>query len=162
MNKFKGEREWSIDLTPDTDGRKALKKLGLSDRLREPKDGDNRTESYVSFRQSEFRKNGEPNDPIRIVDARNRPWDPKTLIGNGSTVEVKFVAQDYGPGKHKGMYIRAIRVLELVAYEAQDFAPLSEDDEYFSADADEDKEDTVEAELRRMDAEDDLDDDVPV
>lgn len=139
-----------------------MKKLGLSDRLRDPKEGDTRTEQYVSFRQKELRKDGSPNDPIRIVDASNKTWNDR-LIGNGSIVEVKFVVRDYGPGKKAGMYIRAIRVLELVPYETQEFAPLDSDDEYFAGNTD--NEDTVEAELRRMDAEnsqDDLDDDVPV
>lgn len=162
LNKFNGDKEWSIDLTPDADGLKELKRVGLTDRLRDPKDGDSRKEKYVSFRQKELRKDGTPNDPIRIVDARNRPWG-NDLIGNGSVVEVKFQAVDYGPGKKMGMYIRAIRVLELVKYATEEFAPLSEDDEFFAAEDEKTNEDTVEAELKRMDAEsDDLDDDVPM
>jgi hypothetical protein len=85
----------------------------------------------MSFRHRELKKDGSPAEPLRIVDAENNAWNG-ALIGNGSKVDVKFVVKDYGVGKKKGVYIRAIRVLDLVPYISQDFAPLSTDDEFFA------------------------------
>ena len=155
MNSFTGEREWNVDVTPDAEGKALLKKLGIADRLRQPKEGDSRTEPFLSFRHKEMKADGTKAEPIRIVDANNDAWDGR-LIGNGSQVDVKFVVKDYGVGKKKGVYIRAIRVLDLVPYVSQDFAPLTSDDEFFSA-ADEDKA----TEFTVQDALDELDDDVP-
>jgi hypothetical protein len=130
-NEFTGEREWSIDLTPDAESRTLLRRLGISDRLREPKEGDSREESFFSFRHREFRADGAPADPIRVVNANAEPWG-KDLIGNGSEVNVKFVVKDYGKGKKKGVYIRAIQVINLVPYVIADFAPVQSDEEYFA------------------------------
>lgn len=159
-NNFDDGREWTIDVTPDKEGRTLLRKLGIADRLREPKEGDSREESYISFRHRELMADGSPAEPIRVVDAAGDAWDDSRLIGNGSVVDVKFKVKDYGKGKKKGVYIRAVRVLELVPYASQEFAPLSSDDEYFAAGADEGEvarlPDGLEPELA-----DDLDDDVP-
>jgi hypothetical protein len=81
-----------------------------------------------------MKADGTKAEPIRIVEAvgdKNVPWDNR-LIGNGSDIEAKFVVKDYGVGRKKGVYLRAIRVLNLVPYVHQDFAPLSEDDEFFA------------------------------
>ena len=144
-----------MDVTPDAEGKALLKKLGIADRLRQPKEGDSRTEPFLSFRHKEMKADGTKAEPIRIVDANNDAWDGR-LIGNGSQVDVKFVVKDYGVGKKKGVYIRALRILDLVPYVSQDFAPLTSDDEFFSA-ADEDKA----TEFTVQDALDELDDDVP-
>lgn len=133
-NSFTGEREWSIDVTPDAEGRAILKELGLSDRLRDPKDTDKREESFLSFRHREFKADGEKADPLRVVNANAEPWDKDRdgLIGNGSEVNAKFVVRDYGKGKKMGMYLRAIQVTKLVSYVVQDFAPVESDAEYFA------------------------------
>lgn len=49
-------------------------------------------------------------------------------IGNGSYVEVKFKVVPYKTTV--GVYPQAIRVLELVPYVRQEFAPLPEDNEF--------------------------------
>lgn len=159
LNQFTGNKEHSIDVTPDAEGRKLMKKIGLADRLREPKDGDTRTESFISFRHNELRKDGTKNDPIRIVAADNSPWG-NDLIGNESLVDAKFVVKDYGPGKKKGMYLRAIRVLEHVPYVVQDFAPLSEDDKYFAGETEDQTVPVVSGQLPEG-MEPELDDDYP-
>jgi hypothetical protein len=104
----------------------------------------------------ELKKDGTKADPIRIVAANGTPWDG-SLIGNGTVVDVKFIVKEY-PGKKSGVYIRAVRVLELVKYEAQDFAPLDEDDKFFAEQPEEDG-----TFARLPDAmEPDLNDDVPM
>lgn len=134
MNTFTNEREWSVDITPDEDSMKKLKELKITERLRDPKEEDDRTEQYLSFRQKEFRTDpvsGEKkaNRPIEVVDIQGRAWDGKTLLGNGTVADVKFTVRDYGKGKPKGVYIQAVRVLELVPYVANTFAPLSEEEQ---------------------------------
>lgn len=161
LNTYTGDKEWSIDVTPDKEGRTLIRKAGIADRLREPKENDTRKESFMSFRHKELRKDGTPNDPLRIVDSDNAKWG-NSLIGNGSTVDVKFAVKDYGPGKKKGVYIRAVRVLEHVPYEVEDFAPLDSDDEYFAnASTEAETEERPQTVLEALDADDELDDDFP-
>ena len=119
--------------------------------------GDERTERFISFRHKELKKDGTKADPVRVVDAAGQPWNGD-LIGNGSTVDVKFVVRKY-PGKKDGVYIRAVRVLELVKYVAQEFAPLTDDDKFFAA-PDENDPFPVSTETEPT-VEDDLNDDIP-
>lgn len=132
-NNFDDYKEWTVDVSPDEEGIKLFKRLGIADRLKDPKGEDETRGRFITFRQKEERPDGTKNDPIRIVDANNQPWDERKLIGNGSKVDVKFAVKDFGKGKKKGVYVRAIRVLEHVAFQSADFAPLDEDDEFFAA-----------------------------
>lgn len=132
LNYDKSGKEWKMDLAiTNKDSLKELKAAGISDRVKRKEnylDG----EPFLSFKQSEYRKDGvTPNDPIPVIDIKGKEWDDEKLIGNGSDVDVKFVVMDFGPGKKKGVYIRGVRVLNLVPYEKNDFAPISEDDEFF-------------------------------
>lgn len=162
FNEYSGGKEWSIDVTPNAEGRALLKRLGISSKLREPKETDERKETFLSFRHKELKNDGSKADPIRIVDATNAPWDGR-LIGNGSVIEAKFVVKDYGKGKPKGTYLRAIRVLELVPYVPQDFAPLDSDDEFFAAPTEQPPEPEIARLPEGLEPEvDDLDDDVPM
>jgi hypothetical protein len=132
-------REWTFDFTPDKDGLALVKKLKIADKMKNK--GDERGD-FIQFKQKEMQTNGKPNFPVTVVDAKNMPWDPKldakgkptNLIGNGSTIEVKFRVVDYGVGKPTGVYPQAIRVLEHKPYVRQEFAPLTEDSQYFQAD----------------------------
>jgi hypothetical protein len=103
----------------------SLSGLKLNGKLKNKGKGD-----FISFRQSEFKKNGEPNDPIQITDAQGNLWPANKKIGNGSVGDVKFSYTDFG--STKGNYIKAIRILQHVPYVQQEFAPLSEDDEFFA------------------------------
>lgn len=127
-NYGKDAKEWKIDVTLDAKAQKALKDAGVADRI---KDKDDERGKFISLRQRELRADGAPNQPIRVVDNENNPWSPSVLIGNGTPVDVKIEVRDYGKGKKHGVYIRAVRVLELKPYTAQEFAPIGEDDEFF-------------------------------
>lgn len=134
LNYSKDGKEWKMDLVIDKADIKELKSYGIGDRVK-TKDEYADGQPYISFKQREFRTvNGEdvPNDPIRVVDSKGNPWDQGKLIGNGSTLDVKFVVKDWGAGKKKGVYIRAVRVLDLVSFAREEFAPLDESDEFFS------------------------------
>jgi hypothetical protein len=123
-------KEWTMDITPDEEGIATLREVGLADRLKNK--GDDRGE-FIPFRQREKRMDGTLNRPVSVVDADGNPWPQDKLIGNGSTVDVKFEVKDYGKGKKAGVYPQAVRVLEHKPYQRVEFAPLNEDDDFFKA-----------------------------
>jgi hypothetical protein len=128
--------EWTFDFEPDAESLKVLLDNGLEEKIKGRGYNHGRTGQYserspfVRFVQKELRSNGKKNDPIAVVDALNRPWDPETKIGNESVVEVKANVADYGKGKPKGLYPQAVRVLEHKPFVRQEFAPLPEDSVY--------------------------------
>lgn len=131
-------REWAFEFEPDEAGLDLLvKEHKLKDRLKDKykKNGDlragyeNRDNPFIILKRKEFDYEGEPNEHIRVVDAANQPWNPREELGNETEVDVKVQIVDYGPGKKKGIYPVAIRVLELVPFVRSDFAPLAETDE---------------------------------
>lgn len=123
-------REWTFELEPDEASLEILREHGVEDRVKDKshkKSYEGRA-PFISFKRGEFDYEGEPNDPIRIVDAANQAWDGKTELGNETVADVKVSIVDYGANKFKGVYPIAIRVLELVPFARQEFAPLAEDD----------------------------------
>lgn len=161
------EREWTVDVTPDAAGMAKFKELGITDKLREPKgEKDDRKEKFVTFRHQEFRKDKDgsktANDPIKIVDAAGNEWPAGKLIGNGTIADVKFRIPERKAGRPYGIYIQAIRVLDHVSFEVDDFEPLSEEDEFFATRPETAQK--VEPETGRTDepeTDEDLDDEVP-
>ena len=138
LNKFTNEREWTVDVTPDDKGRAEINRIGIADKLKTPKSTDPRKETFLTFKQREFRedrvtKERIKNDPVKITDAQGNDWPANKLIGNETVADVKFRLSPDIPGRPRGAYIQAIRVLDLVEYESQDFEPLSEDDEFFAS-----------------------------
>lgn len=141
LNYSKDGKEWKLDLLIDPAVEKEFKAAGIADRVKR-KDGYLDGKPHVSFKQAEFRRNPDPitgemkrNDPIKVTDILGDAWDQKTLLGNGTDVDVTFAVQDYGPGKKKGVYIRSIRVLKLVPYEGGGDAPPIEETDPFYAEA---------------------------
>lgn len=142
LNYSKDGKEWKVDLEIDEATVKEAKKLKIADKIRrgEPyeKDGVEKPayldgRPYLTFRQAELRRDGSPNNPIEIKDILGKPWDYTKEIGNGSVVDLKFAVVDNGPGKKKGIYPRAIRVLELVEFKRQTFTDIDESDPYYQA-----------------------------
>lgn len=137
---------WSTDLTPDAASLETIKKYGLTEKLKDPEDirrkakkngkesKEDRTEDFMSFRHLARNKEGKPNKPITIKDIHGQAWPSDVLLGNETVADIKVKVVDYGSASEKGAYIQAIRVLEHVPYEgANDFEPLSEDDEFFAS-----------------------------
>lgn len=152
-NEYAKKKQWSVDVTPDEAGMKTLKDLKLLTKIKNKEDdrGD-----FISFRQDEFRKSGDPNLPITITDIKGNPWPENKLLGNGTVADVKFSYQDFGTTK--GSYIKAIRVLKHVPYVPKEFDDLDPDDEFFiDTDAGED----ADFEGAPTHGGEDLDDDVP-
>lgn len=146
---------WSVDITPDAKSRELLKKYGIDKKLRTPKENDERKESFLSLKVLENRADGTKNDPPKITTLQGQPWDD-SLIGNGSIGDIKIKIKDYGAGSEKGVYFQALRVLKHVPYEAQAFAPLSPDDEFFAG-----AEGSSDTDAEPMETVEDLDDDIP-
>lgn len=115
-NTFK---EWTTDVEIDDETQERLEAEGLGDKVK-VKNG----EKFVKFSRKEFKSNGEPNKPIRIVDAKGQPWDG-SKIGNGSVVNVNFAINEYKKGKFS-MNILALQVWEHVPYNDGGF-PVKED-----------------------------------
>lgn len=161
-NYNKDGYEWTFDVALDEAGvkqAKSIKALNI-------KDKDDERGKFLTFKQKEVRASGDKNDPIRIVDANGNRWGDEKL-GNGTVADVKFEVRDYGKGKYPGIYPRAIRVLEHVKYESEEFAPLSEDDEFFSNAVEGEREYSMSPDEDKRFREtftpnaDDLDDDLP-
>lgn len=126
LNYDKDGREWTFEFKPNEEGQELFNELGVGDRVNK---GENK--DRILFRQREKRADGTLNRALTVVDAMNKPWNQGTLIGNDSDIEVKFRYVDNGKGRKASLYPQGIRVLQLVPYEREEFAPLAEDDEFF-------------------------------
>ena len=139
LNYSKDGKEWKMDILIDDATEKEFKAAGIGDRVKR-KEGYLDNKPFVTFKQAEFRRNPDPdtglpkrNDPIKVTDILDDPWDHKRLLGNGTDVDVTFAVQDHGPGKKRGMYLRSVRVLKLVPYEGgADAPPIERDDPFFA------------------------------
>lgn len=120
-DNFDGDaREWSYELVPDDTT--FLKDHGLLDRLKDKEDAKNPDKGrFLVLRKPELNKEGEKNDPIRIYDENNEPWDDR-MIGNGSEVVAKLTIVNWGKGKKSSIWTTAIRVENLVPYESDEFS----------------------------------------
>lgn len=114
-------KEWSLDVYVDEETLHKLKVEGLKDKIKDKGNGP-----YITFKRRELKQDGSPNQPIRVVDHHGEAWDPKTKIGNGSTVNVNFAINEYGKNQ-KSANILSMQVWELVKYEGAEF-PTREDE----------------------------------
>ena len=164
-NYNKDGYEWVFDLALDSDGLKQVKSM----KALTVKDKDDDRGKFLTFKQKAERADGTPNQPIRVMDAAGNEWPSTEKIGNGTVADVKFEIRDYGVGKYPGIYPRAVRILDHVAYKSEEFAPLSSDDKFFAkaTEAESAYKQTPEedAQFQRdfggHTASDDLDDDLP-
>lgn len=122
MNYEGTGREWTYELEPEDVS--FLKEAKLLDRLKEKYEDRG---PYLNLRKPEKDREGQPNEPIRVYDENNEPWDSSKLIGNGSEADVKLRIVDYGKGKKKGIYTTAIRITNLVTYVSNEFAGMDSD-----------------------------------
>lgn len=137
LNKETGEpdgwgREWSVvvgNLSKDT--KVALKEAGLLGRVKNKMDD---AEDFITFRTSEFKRDGEANKPINVVNSKGQPWDWKTdgLIGNGSKVVAKFNVWKPGNG-NASAFLVSLMVKELVPYVQEDNGNSYEDPDDWGA-----------------------------
>lgn len=138
LNYNKDGQEWKFDFIPnDPEGAvKELTSVGVRDRLRSLTDSEGNPryegQEYMSFKQNAERRDGTPNQGIRVEDMYGNAWPEDVLLGNDTVADVKFVVIDNGRGKFHGVYPRSIRVLDLVPYQSKEFTPIDESDPYFA------------------------------
>lgn len=124
-------REWTVEFAPDDTS--FLKEHRLLDRLKDREDAKNPDKQpYLTLRKPEFNKDGEKNEPFRIYDGQqkdedgNSPlWDDR-LIGNGTEVDAKLSIVDWGKGKKKSIYLKALRITKLVPYTSNEFGAMDD------------------------------------
>lgn len=112
-NNF-GESKWEFDvvITPET--KKELLKLGWpKTKIKSDPRGD-----FVQFDRPGIKRDGEASKPFSVLDQYGEPWDGKTLIGNGSDIQVKYTLneRDYKGKKFLKPGALEICVTELVPY----------------------------------------------
>lgn len=124
QNKFK---EWSIDVYVDATTASKLKAEGLGKKLKDKGNG-----IYITFKRKELKQDGSPNQPIRIVDHHGAVLQDKDTaykgpkIGNGSTVNVNFIINDFSETE-KNANILSLQIWDLVPYEGGEFPTKSND-----------------------------------
>lgn len=121
-------KEWSVDVYLDEETVHRLEVEGLKAKLKDKGNGQ-----YITFKRRELKQDGTPNQPIRVVDHHGEAWNPKTKIGNGSTVNVNFAINEYGKNE-KSANILSLQVWDLVPYVGGEF-PVKEDKEDWVAEA---------------------------
>lgn len=125
-------KEWSFDFHPDEKGMEELKREGAGVYIKKPKnDKDHDGQPWVQFKRRETTRDGSAGKPFRIVDAQGKEWDGKTLIGNGSVVNVKYMLNEVTAGVNRGAMkpgVAAIQIVKLVPYEGgEEFPTYGED-----------------------------------
>ena len=128
-------RDTAYDLVV-AEGKKATK----ADVYKQDEDGN----KYIQFKLSELDFEGKPNK-IKVYDIHGKlveDWDK--LIGNGSTVKIKYRAKPYymSSSKMVGISYRfyAVQVIDLVEYQGGDagFGDESDSDAPFDTDIEQD------------------------
>lgn len=127
LNEFEDERQWSFDLEVTPETKEWLKENGLLDKIKKTKEGVVKKtpdgKEYISFRKSEYNREGEKSKSWRVVDKDGAPWDNGTLVGNGSMARVKVSAKSYTmKGRTvNGLYAMAIQIGDLVEFKSNEF-----------------------------------------
>ena len=98
-DNYEGDgKEWSYEFVPDDTT--FLKEAKLLDRLKDKKDDKNPDKGdFLVLKKPELDKDGNKNQPIRIYDENNEPWDDR-LIGNGTVVDAKPMIVTGKRGSH--------------------------------------------------------------
>lgn len=108
----KTKTEWCMDLVLDKDAKKYLAGLGLGPKIKTNKNGDD----IFKFSKKTTKSDGSDSKPVEVVGRDGKPWDPKIKIGNGSTVNVRFMVGDNNLGGKKVNHFD-VQVWDLVEYE---------------------------------------------
>jgi hypothetical protein len=119
-------KEWSCDVYVDEETAHKLEVEGLKSKLKDKGNGQ-----YITFKRREIKLDGKLNQPIRVVDHHGEPWNPKTIIGNGSTVNVNFAINEYGKNE-KSANILSLQVWDLVPYGGSEFPTKEQESDWAS------------------------------
>ncbi len=138
-NQFNpGNGLWSIDVIVNKDTVKKLKSEGLGWKLKKTEQDNPWAPSgsdYIKFKRNEFyldfeSKEQKKNKPVYIIDSKGKPWNPQTLIGNGTEVNVRFNTYE---GLKKQTQISPgnweVQVVKHVPYEPNEPFPIYDETE---------------------------------
>ena len=132
-NRFdETKKQWTFDLAIDKATQTKLLEAGIRKSYIKNKNDDRG--AFISFSRDAVRKGGEPGKPIQVVDHRGEPWDPKKLVGNGSTLNVKIALneREYNGQKFLKPSVISVQIWNLVEYVRPDHSereefPIDED-----------------------------------
>jgi hypothetical protein len=176
VSNYDGDgKEWTFEFEPEDSS--FLKEHRLLDRLKDPMAYANRLEDrgetekaeaaraaaegrgdYLMLRKPEFDRDGKKNAPFIIYDDEGKPWGEDRLIGNGSKADVKLSIVDWGVGKKKSIYCKAIRITDHIEYVSDAFAGMDNNNK---APAKKEKATPKPKTKARAEEFEDLDDDIP-
>jgi len=116
VNPFNAPQpHWELQIrTRDKAEAKKWKDHGMNATLKEDNDG---TFYQVNLKRKAFTKNGDPRDPVKVVDGQLMPVDG-AILGNGSEGHVQIDTYSYTMNGVDGIgfSIKAIQVTKLVEY----------------------------------------------
>lgn len=118
---------WEVCVYPeDEDVIKELEGKGVVFKVDE-----NTGEKFIRVTKNVMRRNGEKNDPPRVVDAAKNPFE--NLIGNGSVCNVMFNLWEYDSFGNKGVkaLLEAVQVINHVPYEGKEDFEVEDTGEEF-------------------------------
>lgn len=121
-----GPPEWSFDLILDEKGKADFLASGADKfYIRQNKEG----QDFVRFVRKATKQDGTEAKPISVIDHQGTEWNQKTLIGNGSILNVKFANNEV---KSKGTKrlkpsVLAVQVWEHSPYKAKSDFPVKAD-----------------------------------
>lgn len=107
----KTKEEWTLDLIIDKEVKKYLAGLGLGPKIKTNKNGDD----FIKFSKKTTKADGTPSKAVEVVGRDGKPWDGG-LIGNGSTLNIKFMVGDNNLGGKKVNHFD-VQVWDHVEYE---------------------------------------------
>lgn len=81
---------------------------------------------YVNISRNVTTKAGDSQDPPEVVDSKLNPWPPKMIIGQGSTVKVRFGIYQGTQFKRTFTDLQKIQVIDFVPWEAEDLKPVED------------------------------------
>lgn len=114
--------EWSVDMFFTKDQIKELKSEGYTAEafLKKAKDTG---ETFVKYSRDEVKKDGTPNNPLKVVGPDGKtPWPQDKLLGNGTVVNINYKLTDpYKVGKEvrTKLVVFEVQIVEHVPYESK-------------------------------------------
>lgn len=110
----KEQPTWEVQIrTRDKKVKAEWVSLNLNPKTNE--DNDGKVFYSVTLRKKSKKKDGTPNEPVRVVNGSLEPIDPRS-IGNGSVGNLKIFQYEYGEDKKIASMLMAIQITKLNEY----------------------------------------------
>ena len=122
-----GTLQWECQVVVDADRAAELADFGNVRPLK-----DDPTKVSVNLKRKALKRDGSPNEPVRVVDSSKQPIDNVKQVGNGSKGNVIVYRFEYNTAGRSGIstILTAIQITDLVKYTggSVDFDMLDGDD----------------------------------